>query len=230
MTQRQDFELQCCAAPEQGGKRRDERREERSIPKSKKERKTSIYQPDRSLREPQMLRARFLEMPGLAEDPRLSYIPRSIRDEWAPAKNILHQRFTPEDFLMARQAFPGFLRIVSIFHQAGVKFLAGTDSPEPNCLPGFSIHDELSLYVDAGLPSLEALRTATWNPAEFFGLTKESGSVEAGKVADLLLLDANPLADIHNTRKIAGVITDGRYYSRIDLDRILAQITDAVKQ
>jgi imidazolonepropionase-like amidohydrolase len=97
--------------------------------------------------------------------------------------------------------------------------MAGTDVPaEPGRNP---LHDELKLLVEAGLTPMEALQTATRNPARYFGILKETGTIEAGKSADMLLLDADPLADIQNTQKINAVVSRGRYYSRQDLDAML---------
>ena len=96
--------------------------------------------------------------------------------------------------------------------EAGVKILAGTDTPNPYCYPGFSLHDELAFMVQAGLTPLEALQTATINPARFFGITNRYGTVEKGKAADLLLLNANPLEDIANTKQIDVVIAAGHVY------------------
>ena len=91
-------------------------------------------------------------------------------------------------------------------------------------VPGFSLHQELRRFVDAGFTPLEALQTATINPARFLGKLADFGTVEKGKVADLVLLDANPLDDVGNTRKIRAVVADGRYHSRDELDRILADV------
>ena len=100
--------------------------------------------------------------------------------------------------------------------------LAGSDSPNPFVYPGFSLHDELGLLVRAGLTPAQALRTATINPATFLGVTDSLGTVAPGKVADLVLLDANPLADIANTKRIRAVIQGGRLLNRTALDAILA--------
>jgi imidazolonepropionase-like amidohydrolase len=91
-------------------------------------------------------------------------------------------------------------------------------------LPGFSLHQEMQRFVDAGFTPLEALQTATINPAKFLGKGADFGTVEKGKVADLVLLDANPVDDIRNTRKIAAVVANGRYYPREKLDGILADV------
>jgi imidazolonepropionase-like amidohydrolase len=117
------------------------------------------------------------------------------------------------------------LDIVKKLHQAGVPFLAGTDTPAGvDVLPGFSLHLELQRFVAAGFTPMEALQTATVNPAKFLGKEADFGTVEKGKIADLVLLEANPLDDIANTRKISAVFSNGRYYSRAQLDRILADV------
>ena len=106
-------------------------------------------------------------------------------------------------------------------HAAGVKFLAGTDSPPtPLYVPGLALHYELKAMVQAGLSPLEALQTATINPAEFFNLTDELGSIEVGKCADLVLLEADPLTDISNSQCITSVISRGKFLSRNDLNDI----------
>jgi imidazolonepropionase-like amidohydrolase len=98
---------------------------------------------------------------------------------------------------------------VAAMHRAGVRVLAGTDAPLRNSPPGFGLHEELSLLVQGGLTPWEALRAATLAPAEYLGLTDSLGTVGQGKLADLILLDADPLADIGNTRRIAMVVADG---------------------
>jgi imidazolonepropionase-like amidohydrolase len=106
-----------------------------------------------------------------------------------------------------------YQKLVSDMHRAGVKFLAGTDSSAFTVvLPGAGLHDELALLVESGLTPLEALQAATRNPAIYFGKLAEWGTIEAGKAADLVLLDADPLQDIHNTRKIRAVVLKGKYF------------------
>lgn len=102
------------------------------------------------------------------------------------------------------------------------RVLAGTDAPIVRNVPGFSLHDELKCLVDAGLTPAEAIRAATFNPARFLGREKDLGTVEAGKLADLVLLRADPLADVTNTTRIVAVVADGRVYDRSALDRLLA--------
>lgn len=114
--------------------------------------------------------------------------------------------------------------IVGMMANAGVPLLAGSDTATPWAFPGFGLHDELKLLVEAGLTPLQALQAATLNPARFFEQTEELGTVDEGKLADLVLLDANPLEDISNTQQIRAVVADGRLYLRTDLDRILSEV------
>jgi Amidohydrolase family len=100
----------------------------------------------------------------------------------------------------------------------GVPLLAGCDGT----VPGFCLHDELQALNEAGLSPFQALQTATINPARFLGREKTEGTIDAGKRADLVLLDADPLTDIRNTRRIAAVVVPGRVLLKADLDRLLA--------
>jgi imidazolonepropionase-like amidohydrolase len=106
-------------------------------------------------------------------------------------------------------------------HRAGVQFMSGTDSPAPYVIPGYSLHQELQWLVKSGFTPAQALQAATIDPATFLVELDKYGVVEKGHVADLVLLEANPLEDIGNTKKIAGVILAGKYYSRKDLEKLL---------
>ena len=109
--------------------------------------------------------------------------------------------------------------------------MAGTDTaPGVYIVPGFSLHDELANFVEAGFTPMEALQTATSNPARFLGMEASVGSIEPGKIADLVLLSSSPLEDIGNTRKISIVIADGRVFDRAALDQILMQVEAAAKR
>ena len=111
------------------------------------------------------------------------------------------------------------IEMVAQMNKAGVKLIAGTDTPA--YVPGFSIHLELKAMVLAGLSPLEALRTATIRPAEFFNITEDLGSIEIGKIADIVLLEKDPLIDIDNLRTISSVLTRGQIYDRNALDKML---------
>lgn len=115
-------------------------------------------------------------------------------------------------------------RMVKELHAAGVSLLAGTDCTNPYCFPGFSLHDELELLTQCGLPPLEALKAATTNAARSLGLEKEVGAIAVGQRADLLLLDADPLTDIRNTKKIHAVIVKGKLLDRKKLDDMLMAV------
>ena len=143
--------------------------------------------------------------------PEMRYLPGTVRQIWGPATNGYTNR-------MPKSLYPGIVaryhlieRLVLAFHRAGVRLLVGTDAMNTGVVPGFSAHDELADLVAAGLTPFEALRAATANAAEFLAEPGDSGIVAVGQKADLLLLDANPLADIANTRRIAGVMLHGRW-------------------
>jgi imidazolonepropionase-like amidohydrolase len=109
--------------------------------------------------------------------------------------------------------------------------MAGTDTaPGVYIMPGFSLHDELANFVESGFTPMESLQTATSNPARFLGIENSFGSVEPGNIADLVLLSANPLEDIRNTRKISMVVANGRLFDRAALDQILTSVEAAAKQ
>jgi imidazolonepropionase-like amidohydrolase len=119
------------------------------------------------------------------------------------------------------------LAFIKRLHDLKIPFLAGTDAPAGyDLVPGASIHRELQLFVRAGLTPLQALQTATLNPALYFGKSAEWGTVAPGKAADLVVLAGNPLLDIANTRRVAAVVADGRYYSPRELDRMRLRIME----
>lgn len=164
---------------------------------------------------------------GFSENIRGEFLPSFFEKDWEKA----HFKYRTRDGDDARKRFyQKELDLVQTMHEAGVDFLAGTDTPNPYVIPGFSLHDELELLVHAGFTPMEALQTATINPAEFLGIGDSLGTVAPGKIADLVLLDANPLEDIRNTRKIAGVVIDGYYLSKQDLDKLLKQIEVVASQ
>jgi imidazolonepropionase-like amidohydrolase len=113
------------------------------------------------------------------------------------------------------------LDIIRKLHAAKVPFLAGTDTPAGvDVIPGVSLHLELQRFIAAGFTPLEALQTATLNPAKYYDKLTDYGPIAQGRIADLVLLRGNPLDDIRNTREISGVIADGHYLSKADLDQL----------
>jgi imidazolonepropionase-like amidohydrolase len=165
----------------------------------------------------------------LSHDPLTKYAPAAWKDRTWPmfVRDIMKDMDT--DPLPVRKRFVQMeLEMTLAMFRAGVPFMAGTDTAAGvHVFPGFSLHQELALFVQAGLTPMQALQTATRNPAEFMGRLADLGTVEKGKVADLVLLDANPLEDIANTRAIRAVVLAGRYFSRADLDRMLKGVGGA---
>lgn len=165
-----------------------------------------------------------LNDPNLANDPRLKYMPREIRQQWNPKNDFRMKEMTAEDYSNGKKVFAKQLQIAGSMHRSGVKLLAGTDTLNPYCFPGFSLHDELKWMVQAGLTPMEALRTATYNAAEYLGMLDSYGTIEKGKVADLVLLNADPLQDISNTKQIDSVIFGGRLFRSDDLKKLKADV------
>ena len=166
----------------------------------------------------------FSDDRSFTDDPRLKYIPRDIVSSWDPKADIFLKTKTAEDWALSKEVFQKELALVGAMQRAGVEILAGTDTLNPYCFPGFSLHDELGLLVQSGLTPMQALQAATLKPARFLGQEKDLGTVAAGKIADLVLLDANPLDDIGNTRKISAVVFGGKYFSKASLYEMLAKI------
>jgi len=155
-------------------------------------------------------------------DNREKYIPPRTLAIWKKAHAEQMRVLSPKGSELHAQLLRKSMDMVAQMQKAGVKILAGTDAPAPYVFPGSSLHDELQLLVEAGLTPLEALQSATKSPAEFLHTAKDSGTVAKGKFADLVLLDANPLDDIRNTRKIHAVILRGKLLDRATFDQLLA--------
>jgi hypothetical protein len=162
-------------------------------------------------------------------DHRLEYIDRRFRDRWEERTQPQRRRWSNQEFQLAREHFSNDQRIVSAMFHAGVPMMAGTDAMNPYCFPGFSLHDELALLVESGMTPLAALQAATINPAKFLGRTAEMGTVEPGRVADLVLLGADPLADIRNTTQIQAVWLKGKYYDKPALMEMLEKVKAAAR-
>ena len=171
----------------------------------------------------------LIDQTDFASDTRARYVPASWKDvTWKRFTDQIMHDFNIDDSATRKRFVEKELEVVNAMHRAGVSFLAGTDTPPGVYIfPGFSLHEELQRFVAAGFTPMEALQAATLNPAKFLGMENQLGTVEKGKLADLVLLDANPLDDIRNTQKIAGVIANGRYFSRADLDKMLAGVQEA---
>ena len=162
----------------------------------------------------------YVEMANLADpsvprDARYRYVASSQRREFEPQLKAM----SPKDL----RALAGALEDATArMHRDGVMILAGTDAAGPR-LVGFSLHQELIEMIKIGMTPAEALQTATLNPARAFGKAADFGAVEPGRVANLVLLDGNPLDRIENTQRIAAVVLDGKAYQRPELDRLLVE-------
>jgi imidazolonepropionase-like amidohydrolase len=156
------------------------------------------------------------------------YVPAQALQSWRNQLQELKQETGSIDW---KEVYRTELRNVAELRRAGVMLLSGSDIGAPLLVPGFSIHDELGLLVSvAGLTPMQALQTATLNPARVMKLSHALGTVELGKTADLVLLDADPLADIANTRLIRAVVANGRLFDRARLDSLLAAAKSAATE
>ena len=158
------------------------------------------------------------------DDPNLDFVPPSLAKEWRGSFN--DSQMKERAAWLGRQAANDW-KLAGQLHGAAVSLLVGSDSLDPFVFPGESLHRELAEFVQAGFTPLEALQAATRSTAQFLAREKEFGTIEVGKTADLVLLDANPLENISNTRKILAVIRNGQYLDRADLDALLGRAKSA---
>ena len=164
----------------------------------------------------------FIDDLSAKSDPRLKYIPKSEQQWWTPQKNFFARYRTAEYINYRDRLWQKELALVGAMHRAGVPFMVGTDLSGAYVFAGSSLHHELELYVQEGFTPMEALQAATRNPALFIDKLHSMGTIEKGKIADLVLLDANPLEDIRNTQRINAVVVNGRYLSKETLEKMLA--------
>lgn len=170
-----------------------------------------------------------LDDAALKNDERLKYVPESIRKTWPdPAEDT--KKWTDATRAQWKAQVDRIYRITALAKRTKVELLAGTDTGDPYTIPGASLHDELEQLVRAGLTAREALEAATITPARMLGWDEAMGTIEKGKVADLVLLEANPIDDIRNTRRISAVFSRGKHLSRKDLDGILASAADVAEK
>ena len=169
----------------------------------------------------------LIEQTSAGPDPLAKYAPAAWRVRaWPMFTTGIEKDWSTDPFADREKFFQAELKMVGEMNRAGVPILAGTDTAAGvRVYPGFSLHEELELLVRAGLTPMEALQAATLNAGKYLGLA-DTGTIEKGKRADLVLLDANPLQDIKNTRKIQSVVLAGRYFSRVDLDHLLHEVEE----
>ena len=163
-------------------------------------------------------------------DPRNRYVSRAIREGWIEtvAANAADAERPPPEVI--QQMIESSNRFLYEARVAGVKMLAGTDTPTTGTFLGFSLHDELVLLVEQfGMTPMEALRSATALPAAFMDRDDEVGTIEVGKRADLVLLDGDPLVDVANTRRIDVVIANGRAFDRATRERLLSELASSIQ-
>ena len=165
------------------------------------------------------------------KDPDLAYAGKTWVTKWPRSQKSIMQTLDTDPLPVREKFVEHELGIVRRLHAANVPFLAGTDTPAGvDVIPGISLHLELQRFVAAGFTPLEALQTATLNPAKFYGRTKDFGTVEQGRIADLVLLRENPLTNIANTRTVTAVIADGRYISQKQLNEMKTKLRELAKQ
>jgi imidazolonepropionase-like amidohydrolase len=161
---------------------------------------------------------------AMMKDPRMQYVIPMIKNMWNPSNDFRFRTAPDEYFENEKKEFELNKRILKMLHQGGVKILAGTDTPNPYCYPGFSVHDEMQIMVESGLTPAQALQTATLNPAIFFNIMNDYGTVSEKKIASLVLLKDNPLQNIANTKSIQAVILRGRFIGSNEINEMLSKI------
>ena len=152
-----------------------------------------------------------------------TYLPDTIGKYWMESIERV-KSMEPSEF--RKQYDQWNYMMISKIHKAGIEIMAGTDTPIAFLTPGLSLHEELADLVKAGLSPIDALKTATVNPAQYFNLEDELGSIKENMWADLVILNANPLEDIHNTKNIDAIFKQGKHYSRENLDAVLKNLKE----
>lgn len=148
---------------------------------------------------------------ALPGDAYARYLPDTLR-KFVASIFPMEPGIPPHADVTGRALFEKRLALVGAMHRRGVAILPGTDYPLRNSPPGFGLHGELEYLARTGMSPFDVLRAATSEPARYFGMADSLGTVAAGKVADLVLLNANPLADVRNTRRISAVVVNGRLF------------------
>ncbi|MEM6642098.1 MAG: amidohydrolase family protein [Bacteroidota bacterium] len=174
--------------------------------------------------------AAYFGDPDYTSDERLAYMPSEMIQWWIWDSVALHSPSSQERIRQEQKSFHFLLPLVGQMHSRGVRFLAGSDYPNPYCFPGFSLHDELAIMVEGGMSNLAALQTATLNPAIFMKKEDQFGSIEPGKTASLVLLAKNPLDTIENTKTIEAVILRGKPFEKEALEEMLETVRKDIQK
>jgi imidazolonepropionase-like amidohydrolase len=153
--------------------------------------------------------------------PRSEYVSPKVRDLW-------RQWAGQGD--MPAYVWKSWARMVDGLNEAGVPLMVGTDLMLPGILPGFSVHEEMAIWQDAGIPPADVLRGATMVPAQFMGLGERLGTIGEGKTASMLLVRANPLEDVRNAEQLEAVFLDGRYFGHHDLTQLLVEARELARR
>jgi imidazolonepropionase-like amidohydrolase len=164
------------------------------------------------------------EAEQLLQRPEMKYASPIDLASWDPSKDFRMKTMTASDFEQVRKGDRLRQKLAKALHHAGAHILLGTDTPNPFVVQGFSIHEELQNLVQAGLTPYEAIRAGTSSAAQFLNATKEFGTIEVGKRADLILVDDNPLKDVSNLSHRVGVMVRGQWFTEIQLRKMLDEL------
>jgi Amidohydrolase family len=165
----------------------------------------------------------------IKNDSLMQYVAKDSKEAWEQM-GARFANFSSEDWNIKLKQLELLNKIVKLLSDKKVNMLAGDDNNNPFCYAGFSLHQELLQLVNCGIRDRDVLKIATYNPAVFFGIEDKFGTVEQGKFANLVLLDANPLNKISNTKKISAVFLRGHYFNRNVLDNLLAGVKEYCKR
>jgi hypothetical protein len=161
---------------------------------------------------------------AFTNDERTRYLAEETRTYWKETVKKDLQNHSPEDWQNFRRRYEVEKKIVKILADENVLIMAGTDFDDAFCFPGFSLHDELTLFVQFGMRPIDALRTATINPVAYLKMTDSLGTIERGKRADFVLLNDNPLTDITNTKNIFALMINGKLFTSGELQSLKDEV------